>query len=291
MRTAEDRYRLRSYRTAYGTSVFSITLVIFMFGAFLTFLYNTSALAEYVRENFGVRIELYETAGDAEIESLERFLESGHFTEKLSFISKKEAAQNLESELGEDFVGFLGFNPLPDAFELILKKEFTNTDSVSKIGSLLKDQPFVKSVYYQENLLTKVNENIGRLTQMLLLFTGIFLIISVLLIYNTIRLAIYAKRLTIKSMLLVGATQGYIRRPFVIGGILQGLVGGVIASLLLSVTLLTLAAKFPELHLAKNRLFFASISLALTLFGILITWLSNHLAIKKYLKISLEDLY
>ena len=291
MKPTEDKYRLRSYRTAYGTTVFSISLVLFMFGAFVTLLYHTSALSEYVRENFGVRIELFETAGQPEIDDLTEFLENSHFTAKVDFISREEAAKKLESELGEDFVGFLGFNPLPDAFELFLKNEFTQNDSVAGISALIKSQPFVKSVYYQENLLTKVNLNINRLTNILLLFTGLFMIISILLIYNTIRLAIYAKRLTIKSMLLVGATQGYIRRPFVIGGVIQGIAGGMIASLLLLMILLTLSARFPELPLTKNHLFFASLSAGLILFGLLITWLSNHLAIKKYLKISSDELY
>lgn len=291
VKPTEDKYRLRSYRTAYGTTVFSISLVLFMFGAFVTLLYHTSAMAQYVRENFGVRIELYETAAEPEIVDLKEFLENNPFTAKVEFISKEEAARKLESELGEDFVGFLGFNPLPDAFELILRNEFTHTDSVARISTLIKNQPFVKSVYYQENLLTKVNLNIRRLTNILLLFTGLFMVISILLIYNTIRLAVYAKRLIIKSMLLVGATQGYIRRPFVIGGILQGFAGGLIASLLIVAALMTISARFPDLPLADPHLFPASLSAGLILFGLLITWLSNHLAIKKYLKTNLEDLY
>lgn len=291
MKPPDNKFRLRSYRTAYGTAVFSITLVLFMLGVLVLVIYQAKELSDFVKEKIGLQIELANDLDEIQIIAFQTELEGLDYTSKTNFISKDEAARKLTEELGEDFVGFIGYNPLPNSIELFLRSEYVNPDSIHRIRQQLASHPAVKVINYQESLLVLVNRNLSRISRGILFFVILLFVVSVLLIYNTMRLAVYARRMTIKSMLLVGATQGFIRRPFVIGGLLQGVIGGLLAVGLLWFFVLFVRIKFPDFQLFENIFFIRMLSVGIVLFGVLATWLSNHFAIKKYLNINSEDLY
>lgn len=289
--TSEDKYRLRRYRTAYGSTIFSITLVLFMLGLLMIVTYQASVLSGYVRENIGLQIELTDQATNDDIAALSAAINNHDFTRRSVFISKEEASRKLSDELGEDFLEFVGYNPLPNAFELFLKSEYAVPDSMASIKESLLRYPAISAIHYQESLLAMIHRNIRRIGTGILIFTGLLLVISVMLILNTIRLAVYAKRMILKSMLLVGATQSYIRRPFIINGLLQGALSGTFAVLMLWGLVYVANKQLPRQIVSTENDFMWGISAAIILFGLLVTWISNLIAIKKYLTIRSEDLY
>lgn len=291
MKPNDNKFKLRSYRAAYGTTVLSITLVLFILGVFALVLIQARELTNFVRENIGLQIELNDSATDEMISGILLHLDSQRYTAGTKFVSKEEAAKELAADLGEDFIDFIGYNPLPNTIELFLNSEFIVGDSIAAIKRQLLGFPEIRTINYQENLLELVNQNINRLGKGILFFSILLLIVSVLLIHNTIRLAVYAKRLLIKSMLLVGATQWFIRKPFVLNGLLQGFLSGVLAVALLWSFILFARTKIPELQMLEITDLIWLLSVAMILFGLLVSWVSTYFAIKKYLKINSEDLY
>jgi cell division transport system permease protein len=291
MKPNDNKFNFRSYRAAYGTTVLSITLVLFILGAFAFVLIQAKELTNFVRENIGFQIELNDNVSDDRILGIMQHLDGLRFTSGVNFVSKEEAAKELAEDLGEDFIEFIGYNPLPNTIELFLKSDYAASDSIAVIREELLTFPEIRTINYQENLLELVNRNISRIGKGILFFAGLLLVVSVLLIHNTIRLAVYAKRLLIKSMLLVGATQWFIRKPFVLNGLLQGFAGGVLSVALLWSFVFFARTKIPELQILEIAHLIWLLSAAMILFGLLVSWISTYFAIKKYLKINSEDLY
>ncbi len=291
MKSFGEKYSKKRYRLAYSTSVFSITLVLFMLGLLLMMVFYAGRLSAFFRENIGVSLVLSSVADANQIMHFKDSLHKYVFVKSTSYISKEAAAKKLQEELGEDFLDFIGYNPLPPTLELFLYESYTSSDSLLKIKQVLQSHEIVENVEYEHQLLDLIDENILNISRWVLAFSLLLLIISILLIHNTIRLSIFSKRMLIKSMLLVGASQQFIRRPFIIAGIYQGLAGGVVSVILLTGILYFSNIRFPELQLLDNILNVVLAGLAMIGFGILITWLSTYLAVKKYLKIRSEDLY
>lgn len=291
MKQKEERYSIKRYRAAYGSATLSITLVLFLLGTLVFFAKQANEWTDYLRNNIGLQLELSDRATDTEIAALLEDLNQLGFAARTKFVSKEEAAANLSYELGEDFVAFIGYNPLPNTIELFLHGTYTHPDSIVTVKNQLLDIAEIEKINFQETLLTQINRNIRRIGTGMMIFSAVLLLISLLLIHNTIRLAVYARRLSIKSMLLVGATQWFIRRPFFINGLLQGAVGGLVASLLLWSAVAFLDQKFSDLNLLHDQQFMWMLSLAIIAFGIVVTAISTLIAIKKYLKINSEELY
>lgn len=291
MKSFEEKYSTKRYKTAYSATVFSITLVLFMFGLVLLLVFHTSKLTTYFRENIGVSVVIDNNADAQEVLALKSLLESQNFVKSTKYISKQQAADELRSELGEDFVEFIGYNPLPPTLEIFLFEDYTYGEKLATVETFLRQQEIVKSVEFQHSLIRLIEQNISRISKWVGIFSFLLLLISVLLIHNTIRLAIYSKRMLIKSMLLVGATQAFIRKPFIIHGIYQGLWSGAFAVCLLTVILIFTNQKLPDLALFNNWLLILAVGFSIIAFGVLITWTSNLIAIKKYLKLNSEDLY
>jgi len=287
----EEKYSRKRYRASYGTTVISIALVLFMLGLLALMAFHAKKLSEYVRENIGVSVMMKDEANDQEVLSLKLKLDTLTFVKHSELITKEEAAGKMQDELGEDFVHFLGYNPLPTTIVIYLHAEYTAKDSISKIREIILKEDFVREVDYQRSMVELVNKNISKVGMIILGFSVLLLIISILLIYNTIRLAVYARRLLIKSMLLVGATQAFIRRPFIFSGVFQGLIGGTIAVVLLTAVLYLAQSKIPEITVLQDVRYIMIILVSVVVFGVLISWLSNYFAVKKYLKINSDALY
>jgi len=291
MKQFDEKFNIKRYRTANGTTIVSITLVLFMLGLVLLLVINTGRLTSFFRENIGISVSIKSEANAEEVLALKSFLEKQPYVKSTIYISKQQAAEQLKGELGEDFVDFIGYNPLPPTLEVFLFEDYTYGENLTMVEDLLHQQPIIESIEYQHTLIKLIERNIARISRVIIIFSLLLLLISVLLIHNTIRLAIYSKRMLIKSMLLVGATQSFIRRPFIVNGILQGLISSIISIVMLLALLIITNHKLPDLNIFKNWLIIGLVGLLIVAFGILITWLSNFIAIKKYLKLSSEDLY
>ena len=291
MSKKDERYQRRKLQSSKATALISITLVLFMLGLLGFMILHAQKLSEYVRENIGFSIIMKENVREAGIVQLQKTLDATTFVKSTEYITPEQAAEELQEDLGEDFIGFLGYNPLLPSIELKLKAEYTNLDSLAVIESELLANPDVKEIYYQKDLVHLINRNIRRIGLVILGFSALLLVIAIALINNTIRLSVYSKRFIIKTMQLVGATGGFIRRPFLLQGVVQGSLAAFIAIIFLGLILYFSQRELPELVNLQD------IGLILTLFifvlvtGIVLTYLSTWFAVKKYLMAQADQLY
>ncbi len=281
----------RRLKTSYISTVVSITLVLYVLGLLGLIVMHARKLSEHVKENIGFSIVITDNARNAEISQLQKTLEILPAVKSTEFISSDKAAEDLMAELGEDFVGFLGYNPLFPSIEVKLHAAWANPDSLSVFESEVLKSRIVREVDYQKNLVHIVNENVRRIGIFLFLFGALLLVIAFSLINNTIRLSVFSKRFLIKSMQLVGATQSFIRKPFVIKGIVQGIIGAAISIALLLLSLYAAQKSIPELiNFQDIEMLFTMFALVIFL-GIIVSWISTHFAVKKYLHIKTDHLY
>lgn len=273
---------------SYLSVTVSITLVIYLLGLITLLIINASRLSDYAKENLGISVHLSSEENEMDIIRLQRELDASDFVIETIFISKEEAAKQLKEELGEDFESFLNYNPLPSSIDVKLKAEYANIDSIAKIEQYLKRNKTVKEVYYQKSLINKVNENIKNISLVLLVFSGLFIIISVALINNSIRLAFYSKRFIINTMQLVGATSSFIRKPFVLSGSFFGALGALVAILLMILTIFFIQNNFEDLVIIRDKFIVFSVMLFL---GISLSATSTYFAVNRYLRMRSSQLF
>jgi cell division transport system permease protein len=281
----------RRLKTSYLSTIVSITLVLYVLGLLGIIIMHTQKLSEHIKENIGFSIILMDNARMADINHLQKSLDVFESVKSTEYISKEKAAEELIAELGEDFVQFLGYNPLFPSIEVKLNAAWANPDSLAVFETSVLQSNIVKEVDYQKDLVHIVNENLQKIGFALLLFGLLLLIIAFTLINNTIRLSVFSKRFLIKSMQLIGATQTFIRRPFVFKGIMQGLVGSVIAIVLLLASLYGAQKSVPELIDFQDIEMLFSIFVLVIILGIVISWISTWFAVRKYLRIKTDNLY
>ncbi|MEN8223965.1 MAG: permease-like cell division protein FtsX [Bacteroidota bacterium] len=291
MSKTDERYQRRKLQSSKATALISITLVLFMLGLLGFIVLHTQKLSEYVRENIGFSIIMKENVREAGIVQLQKMLDATPFVKSTEYITPEQAAEDLQDELGEDFISFLGYNPLLPSIELKLQAAYTNIDSLEIIESELLANPDVKEIYYQKDLVHLINKNIRRIGLIILGFSALLLVISIALINNTIRLTIYSKRFIIKTMQLVGATGGFIRRPFLWRGVMQGLFAAFIAIIFLGLILYFSRKELPELVNLQDTGLILTLLAFVLLSGIVLTYLSTWFAIKKYLRAQADQLY
>lgn len=278
-------------KTSSATVVISLSLVLFLLGIVGWIFINARSLVNHVKENVNVQVFLKEDAGQPEAERLKKTIDAANYTRTATFKSKEEAAEEMKEKTGDDFVAFLGFNPLPSAININLKAEYANPDSIAWIEKEIASDKSVREVVYQKVLIDNISKNTRKISAIILFFSVLLIVIAVALINNTIRLSIYAKRFLIRTMYLVGATQSFIRKPFIVKGIVNGVIAGIIADILV-VLFIVMANRFiPELLVVQNPNYLVLLFLATILVGILISGLSSALSVRKYLRLKTEDLY
>ena len=291
MSNTEEKYTRRRYKSSVATTIVSITLVLTMLGLLALTVFHARKLSDYVKENIGFRVYLKEDAPTEDIISLQHRLDGSTFVKSSQYISPEEAARDLTAELGEDFIDFLGYNPLPPSIDLRIKAGYANVDSLEVIENLLMNEIVVKEVFYQKSLVQLINKNVRRISYILLGFSGLLFLIAMALINNTIRLSVYSNRFIIRTMKLVGATRGFIGRPFIRRGILQGLFSAILAIILLATILYFLMQQIPELiSLYDINIYLATFGIVMFA-GMFLTWVSTFFAVRKYLKMKEDDLY
>ena len=278
-------------KTIYISTVFGIAMVLSMIGLLGLILVEANNLSRYVKENIVLNIFVDDAAHETDVLQLQKQIEGSVMVKQTQYVSKELAARNLQKDLGEDFVKFLGYNPLSQSLDVYLKAQYANNADIEKFKAELLKNPLVKEVKYQKSLVDQMNENITTISLIILVFAGIFVVLSVALINNTIRLAIYSQRFLIKSMQLVGATKGFIRKPFMLYGIWHGLLGGLIAILILIGTLSLAYKEIPDLIILRNYTEFGLIFVAILGIGVFISGFSTFLAVNKFLRLKIYNLY
>ncbi len=287
----EERYQRRKLQSSRLTALISITLVLFMVGLVGLVVLHAQKLSEYVRENIGFSIIMKEGVREAGIIQLQKTLDATPYVKSTEYITPEQAAEELREDLGEDFIGFLGYNPLLPSIELRLKAAYTNIDSLEMIEQEILANSDVKEIYYQKDLVHLINKNIRRISLVILGFSALLMVIAIALINNTIRLSVYSKRFIIRTMQLVGASGAFIRRPFLWQGMMQGIYASFVAIIFLGAILYFSQKEVPELVNLQD------LTLILTLFGlvivtgILLTFLSTWFSVKRYLRAKADRLY
>jgi cell division transport system permease protein len=278
-------------KTIYISTIFSIALVLLMLGMLGLILVHAKNLSNYVKENIVLNIIVDEGARETDVLQFQKDLNANPAVKTTQYVNKEMAARNLTNDLGEDFVNFLGYNPLLSTVDVYLKADYANNKSIESLKASIAKNPVVKEVIYQSSLIDMVNQNINTIGLIILGFAAILLVISVALINNTIRLAIYSQRFLIKSMQLVGATRNFIRKPFILLAALHGLIAAFIAILILLGLLYYAQREIPEIVILRNYTEFGIVLLSLIGVGIFITAISTSFAVSRYLRLKIYDLY
>jgi len=276
---------------SYLTSTISITLVLFLVGMMSLLILNAGRLSDYVREHVGFTLVLNDDVREAEILRLQKILSATDYVKDTRYVNKEEAAEQLTKELGEDFVGFLGFNPLFSSLDIKLHAEYMQQDSLAILENNFLAYPQVKEVYYQRDLVRIINENVKRISLFLMIFSVLLLFIFSTLINNTIRIAIYSQRFIIHTMKLVGATRSFIRRPFILKNIGYGVLGALLANLSILGLIVSYRQDFEGIFDHQQVGTVGLVFAIVLVFGILISWLSTYLSVNKYLRIRYDELF
>lgn len=291
MGTQEERYYRRRIATSQFTTIISITLVLFLLGMLGLIILHARMLSDYVRENIGFSIMIREGVNEAGILELKKNLDGQYYVKSSEYIPRNRAAEKLKAELGEDFIGFLGYNPLLPSIDLRIKAPYANADTLQGIAKKLLANPGVKEVFYQKSLVDAINSNIEKISLLLLGFSGILLFIAIVLINNTIRLAVYSRRFIIRSMQLIGATEGFIRRPMLMRSLIHGIISAFLALLMLMLLTYFALEELPELAELQDPILLGIMVIVIFFLGGLISWFSTWLAVRKYLRIRTDLLY
>ena len=291
MATSFEKYQKRRLLSSYFSVVLSISLVLFLLGLLGLFLINSNQLSRYFKEQIPVSIYLKDSAKEVEIDQLRQSLEMADYTKSATYISKEEAAEQHIETIGEDYLEFLGYNPLQNSIDVELLADFVSSSQLKDIANEIGAKDFVAEVEYDELLVELFDKNIKRISFYVLLFSGLLLVIAVLLINSSIRLSVYAKRFTIKTMQMVGATKGFIRRPFIWRSIRLGLVGAIIAMAGVTLALYLFDSAWPQLGLLSDTVLLGGLFLFIFVMAILISWVSTFFATQRFLNLRTDELY
>lgn len=277
--------------------VFSITLALLIIGLFGMLLIHAQKLSTLVKENLEMQVYLDRNLPETQLLRLQQdFSRKPYIAYKdqqpqVRFLSKEEGAKQLIDQTGEDFQQFLGDNPLRDAYLLKINADYGDAKNLSRIREELRQEPGVFEVEYVESLITSVNKNLRNVSLVLLGFAVVLTFVVVVLINNTIKLALFSQRFLIRSMQLVGATQSFIQWPFLRRAVWQGLVSGLLAGLLLLALLQYAYLQLEELRLFRDERLIGALVVALVILGMGIGFLSSWRAVRKYSGMSLDELY
>ncbi|WP_299337417.1 permease-like cell division protein FtsX [uncultured Psychroserpens sp.] len=291
MSTSFDRYQKRKLISSYFSVVISIALVLFLLGCLGLLVLNAKKVADHFREQVVVTIYLNDSAKEVEVNQLQKSLAMAEYTKDAKYVSKEEAAQIVKSDIGEDFMEFLGANPLQNSIDVYLKADYVTNETLDGITSELANKAFIEDIKYDNDLVEIMNNNVKKITFWVLILSALFTLIAVLLINSSIRLAVYSKRFIIKTMQMVGATKRFIRRPFVFKSIQLGIIGAIVALIGMGVVLYYLNITFPELELLQKPVLIGALFIGVFLLGILITWISTFIATQRFLNLKTDQLY
>lgn len=286
-----ESFNKRRLLTSYFSVIVSITLVLFSLAFFMFLVLSTKKLANHFKEQVTVTILIKDKAKDVDITQLQKTLSVAPFVKSIKFISKEEAAETFSKDIGEDFVTFIGTNPLQNAIDLSLKAEYADPDKMQEIKRDLEQHTFVSEVVYDQSLVALIHENVNRIGFITLVFSVLFTFVSVLLINASIRLSIYSKRFIIKTMQLVGATRSFIRRPFIYTNVKLGIFSAFVAITFFSLALFSIIKSYPDFAVLLDATVLTVVFIGVFVMGILISWGSTFFATQRFLNLNTNELY
>ena len=286
-----ERYQKRKLISSYFSVVLSIGLVLFLLGILGLLVINTKKLADHFKEQITISVYLKDTAKQVEVDQLQKSLVMAEYTKSATYVSKEEAAEQHSEEIGENFIEFLGYNPLKNSIDVQLNADYVSSEQIEEIASDISAKNYVDEVSYDKPLITLLTENVKNISFWILIASAIFTFIAVLLINSSIRLSIYSKRFIIKTMQMVGATKKFIRWPFIWTNIKLGILGAVLALITLGGLLYYLNITYPELNVFQDPLILAAVFAGVLLLGILISLISTYFATQRFLNLRTDDLY
>lgn len=291
MATAYEKYQKRRLISSYFSVILSIFLVLFLLGSLGMFVINYEKISNNFKENIPMSIYFNEETTEEQVAAYQTELSQELFIKDLTFVHKDSAANTHQQTIGEDFVKFLGFNPLQHSFDLHFNGEYVEQDSIKNIEIAIKENPLVDEVVYDSQLVDLVNKNIKTISFWVLIISGFFAVIAMLLINSSLRLSIYSKRFIIKTMQMVGATKSFIRKPFIWNSVKLGMIGSALA--IIGILALTSYAdsKLPTLGLMSDGKSIFLVCGAVFIIGIVITYISTYFATQRFLNLKSDDLY
>lgn len=289
--TEETKFVRKTQRSSRLSTIISISLVLFLLGSLGVLLLHAQKLSNYVKENIEISLIIRPEADSTMSQELITRMTSLEYIKSARLVSKEEAAEALKKDLGEDFIAFLGYNPLYPSVDIRMKAEYADETTIKAFTGSMKLEPIVSEVQYQPNLIESINRNLRTISWILLSFSLLLILVSIALINNTIRISLYARRLLIRSMLLVGATKGFIRGPFLLRSITNGISGGLIAILLLAAVMYVATLKIPELSLIRDFRLMGIVAGGLLIIGVTLSLICTLFAVNKYLRYRTENIY
>ena len=286
-----DSYQKRRLQSSYISVVISIALVLFLVGILGLVLLKSTFVANRVKEKVAISLFLKDGVSYKQITTFQESLEKETFTKKVIYTSKKLAARNFSKEIGEDFLEFLGKNPLKNGLDIYLKADYVTPEKIQELETRFQKNAFVADVSYDKPLITLLTKNIKRISFWLLVVSSFFGLVAIILINSSIRLSIYSKRFNIKTMQMVGATKSFIRKPFIWRSIKLGMIGAVLALIGLAVVIYYLDKYAPSLELIKDYATLSYLVGGVILSAFIITWFSTFLATQRFLNLQTDELY
>jgi cell division transport system permease protein len=286
-----DKFQKRRVITSYFSVVLSVFLVLFLLGLLGLFVINSRRLSDNFKEDIVMTVFFKNEANDSVFKAFDAEMKKTKFAKDYKFVSKDEAAKEHKEVIGEDFMEFLGTNPLYNSYDIHLKADYVTNPGFGKVERFMRANPMVADVVYDKQLITLVNDNIKKITFWVLLISALFTIISVLLINSSLRLSIYANRFIIKTMQMVGATKSFIRKPFIKRSMLLGLIGSLLAISVLLGVLFYIDYYYASLEIFTDVPLTIVVLASVLVLGLLITWLSTYFATQRFLNLRTDDLY
>ncbi|WP_220763266.1 ABC transporter permease [Flavobacterium sp. UMI-01] len=291
MSSSFEKFQKRRLISSYFSVVLSIFLVLFLLGTLGLFIINSKKLADDFKEKIAMTVFFENKTTDEELKAFGEELKKAPFAKSSVFVTKEQAAKQHTDIIGEDFLAFLGENPLQNSYDIHLKAKYVERDSIAKIESQLRQNELISDIVYDKQLVNLVNDNIKKVSMWILIISCFLTFIAVLLINSSLRLSIYSNRFIIKTMQMVGATKSFIRKPFVMRSVRLGMIGATLAIIALTALLLYVETNFPDLEILENKILIGGVFLAVFGMGVLITWISTHFATQRFLNLRTDDLY
>ena len=291
MASSFEKYQKRRLISSYFSVVLSVFLVLFLLDILGLFVINSKKISNDFKEEIPMSVYFKDNANDSVLKSFGTMLKESAFVKTDTFVSKEMAASKHKDIIGEDFMQFLGFNPLQNSYDINLKADFVQADSIKTIEQKFKENKFISDIVYDKHLVDLVNDNVKKITFWILVITGFLALIAVLLINSSMRLSIYSNRFIIKTMQMVGATKSFIRKPFIMRSIKLGVVGALLAIVAIIGVLFYIDANFPKLGILDDQLMIGAVLLSVLVLGVLISWFSTFFATQKFLNLRTDDLY
>lgn len=291
MASSFEKYQKRRLISSYFSVVISISLVLFLLGLLGLLILNSKKVGDYFKEQIPIVVFLKDSAKEVEITQLKQSLALAEYTKTAEFVSKEQAAEEHSATIGEDFMEYLGDNPLQNSIDVRMMAEYVTPEKIEAIVSELRSKDFVDDVVYDKPLIQQLTDNVKKISFWVLIIAGLFLFIAVLLINSSIRLSVYSKRFTIKTMQMVGATKGFIRRPFIWKSVRLGILGAILAMIGMGAILYYINKSFPQLHVMNDELLLVAVFAFVFLMGFFITWISTYFATQRFLNLRTDELY